>query len=749
MTKIKSLINSKSKSSKFNSNKNYSSFWMNDNDFYSGSNSRWGGLSGTVKGSTDTVKVIKLQSYRKAITNFVKILTKKDIPVYFAGDTSYTDFNKVVLSTDIKDDNFDVAVGLALHEASHLILTDREYLPKMMSDPNFRYSAHNDMIQFGNWKNLLNWIEDRRIDQYIFATSPGYKAYYHKMYDHYWNSPSITKGLQSSELRDPKSMSSWMFRIVNSLNPAADINALPRLAEVLQLIDTKSIKRLKSTADAGEVAAQVLDVILSFMDQAKNPAPKPEDKVNPNPGSESTNDEQEQEPQDNGDEDFGENERKGGKDLDEQSTGDDTDTEESDSTNGAGEETDEETAEDQESANGAGEEEDQPKDLSAAESAALAAAIKKQKDFMNGEVNKTVGNKSLTNKLKATSGSNAELQQVGEGTLAATAIVYDLTKDSTLMQLADLYAQYANATKSSDKNVFLKSIEELESILPAGLACGRHCADTKIETKPDAHEWSIPTAIHKGLEMGALLGRKMQIRSESRELVTNRMNTGHIDNKRLAQAGFGIENIFKQVTVDKYKKANLHISLDASGSMGGSKWNNTIMMTTAICKAVSMIQNLEVQVSLRITDGNTPVIVTIYDSRKNKLRHLTSAFSVASTNFTTPEGLCFDAQIKKNLLVPGNKEMDSFFLNISDGQPGGCGNYYGPKAVEHTRKQINKLRELNINILGFFMTGNSGANSSDMANFNTMYGVKDSKQVKASDAMQIAKAMNELFMKRS
>ena len=742
MTNIKSLINSKSKSSKFNSNKSYSSFWMNDNDFYSSSNSRWGGLTGTGTSSSNTVKVIKLQSYRKAIANFVKILTKQDIPVHFAGDTSFTDFKKVVLSTDIKDNNFDVAVGLALHEASHLILTDREYLPKMMADQNFRYSYFSNAMQSDNWKQLLNWIEDRRIDQYIFATSPGYKAYYHKMYDHYWNDDAITAGLRSRNYRDETNMESWMFQIINSLNPAADVNALPRLGEVLQLIDTKSIKRLKSTAEAGEVAAQVLDIILSFMAQPQSQTPEPEEGKGKPSDSGEKGDEQDQEPQDNDDNEFGDDETQGGEGDNEQ----DGQGEDSDDAEGLGDSKEEDT-------NGAAEEEakEQPKALTAKEQQDLKQAIRKQKDFLNGDVKKEKGAQALTKQLQNTSASNAEIQQVGEGTIANSCIMYDLTKDSALMEIADIYeaiAKGGNRRHSKGNEAYDKRLDELDGRLPRQFANGRFSAnDFKIYDSANGHEENAATAIQRGLEMGALLGRKMQIRSESRELVTNRMNTGHIDNKRLAQAGFGIENIFKQITIDNYKKANLHISLDASGSMGGIKWNNTVMMTTAICKAISMIQNLEVQVSLRITDGNHPVVATVYDSRKNKLRQLTSAFTVASTSYMTPEGLCFDAQIKKNLLVPGSKEVDSYFLNLSDGSPGGCGSYYGPKALQHTKKQMETLRGMNIGILGFFMT--EGDYTNGLQEFKQMYGAKDSKQVKASDAMQIAKAMNELFMAKN
>ena len=47
-------------------------------------------------------------------------------------------------------------------------------------------------------KSLLNYIEDRRIDSFIFRTSPGYKSYYHAMYNKYFYSKNVDKGLLSS-----------------------------------------------------------------------------------------------------------------------------------------------------------------------------------------------------------------------------------------------------------------------------------------------------------------------------------------------------------------------------------------------------------------------------------------------------------------------------------------------------------------------------------------------------------------------
>jgi hypothetical protein len=701
---------SASKTSKFNSKKNYSSFWMDDdNDYYT--SSRFAGMGSTKRAaSDDIVKVIKLASYQRAIANFVKILTKKNIPVVFKGDTSYTDFESVVLSTDIKDNNFDVSVGLALHEGSHIILTNPDYLKKMMEDINFPYSQPRDYYAWDLWKNMVNWIEDRRIDNFIFKTSPGYKAYYHKMYDHYWNDKSISKALASSNYRDASQIDSYTFRIINSLNPASDMNALPGLKDILTLIDTPRISRLNSVEEVGEIATKVVDIIYSNVKQAKN---------NPQSGNSQK-------------QATGEGEGQGGTGTkseagNEPSNGNGGGDAQGDTTPGNGE-------------------------LSGSDYIQASNALQAQKDFLNGKIIKKSGTKSLQNKLKSVSNTNVEVQNVGgEGGVPDTnCLIYDLTGDSKVSKLANVNMSLAQVRKLSyeqqklaGRDALVKEAYELQADLPSGF-----------DMYASGHYGDI---IQQGTDMGALLGKKLQVRNEVRELVHNRMRTGHIDNKRLASAGFGVESIFKQIHMDQYKKANLHISLDGSGSMGGIKWQNTIKMTMAIAKAASYVQNLDIQVSIRVTHNNgrttIPVVVNAYDSRRNPLSHLKDVFNTFHPSSMTPEGLCFEAMIKRNMMIAGGNDVDSYFLNISDGAPGGVDQYQGQKAYDHTRAQVSNFKsQFNMQVLAFYMhdRGDKFLESmyaqSEFRNFQHMYGVKDTKTLEASDAMGIAKALNEKFL---
>jgi hypothetical protein len=244
-----------------------------------------------------------------------------------------------------------------------------------------------------------------------------------------------------------------------------------------------------------------------------------------------------------------------------------------------------------------------------------------------------------------------------------------------------------------------------------------------------------------------MLGRKLLTRRESRTLETTRLRSGRIDNKRLAHAGYGIENIFSQIHIEKYKKANIHLTIDASGSMGGERWRNSIKMAAAIGKAVSMIDGLELQVSMRETDDNdTPVVSIIYDSRTNRLGRLTNLLNIYDCNSMTPEGLCLEAMLKKNLLTPSNEECDSYLINICDGSPG-CGNYGGRNALSHTRRQVKRINnELGIKHVGFFFGNDEGYG---FAQFKEMYGAKQSKALAdASNATAIATHMNKELMNK-
>lgn len=701
----------------FNTKKNYSSFWMDDDNDIT---SRYGGLSSEVKSSSDLFKVIKLNNYRRAVTNFVKIVTNMDIPVTWFSGGSYTDSKSINLTSDIKDNNFDVTVGLALHEASHIKLTDFSILQDLYANDiaivKDLESKHQRMCK-ELVKEMLNWVEDRRIDHYIFSTSPGYKAYYHKLYDYYWNDKNVNKGFKSVQFSDPTSIQSYEFHIINMLNPLFDSKALPGLEEITKLIDVKNISRLKSTHEALEIAVGVVDIILTNIASAKAESEKSQE-------GESEESQESQESQEQG-----EGEGQGG------------------SGEGEGDEQEQENTE-----------------LTDKEMQEVNKALDKMRKFLEGQTDKKRTTKNLQRQLDNTASENMQIQAVGgaDGVKSTSSIMMDgvtsslsslLANNETLEEVTKERSNlpYSEREKRAELDGQLISLREYINNHPMSKYFQARTYTTK-ETRE---------AVQKGLEMGALLGKKLQLHNESREKVDNRLRSGKIDNRRLAHAGYGIESVFQQITIDKYKKANLHISLDGSGSMSGKNWDSAAQMTAAIGKAISYTQNIELQVSIRATEqggnGDVPVVISVYDSRKNNLNHLVKALTAYTCNSNTPEGLCFEAMYKQNQILSGTSDIDSYFLNISDGMPG-MGNYGGWDALKHTAKWVNKMiTDHNVKVLSFFLDACSTDTESMIKSFNRasgagymfrqMYG-KDASVVNPSSVLDIAKELNKKFMSR-
>jgi len=262
-------------------NTKYSSYWLRDDLF---------------DDDSDVVDVVEkkqsnllaLASYKRAVSNFVNIVTNENIKVMFdqRGDNSYTDGKTVTISAKMDDKEFDPTVGLALHEGSHIKLTDFSSLDKLnnwdfpqpigysyLSDLEAKHHMSYESVRSwvsGVVKDLLNVIEDRRIDYYIYSTSPGYKGYYHAMYDKYFNAKIIDKGLKSSEYRT-EDWESYMFRIINITNSNRDLDALPMLRKVWELIDLKNINRLQNTQQAFELACEVFKLVEDSLPPSEQP----------------------------------------------------------------------------------------------------------------------------------------------------------------------------------------------------------------------------------------------------------------------------------------------------------------------------------------------------------------------------------------------------------------------------------------------------------------------------------------------
>jgi len=678
------------KHSAVNRTNNYSSFWL-DND-----------VSRTSIFDDEEVKkgndLVALASYRRAISNFVSIVTgESDIKVTFTsqGD-SYTDGKAVTISSKLDDKLFDSTVGLALHEGSHIKLSNFDFLKNLENEIPQEYYIRAELFGWsrydviGKLKNLLNYVEDRRIDYFVFSNSPGYKGYYHSMYDKYFHSKVVDKALGTDEYTD-KDWDSYIFRIINLTNKNSNLDALPGLREIHSLI-FKNVKTLESTEDAFGVALKVFHILLDNLD-VKLEAPSKSDESKESEGSES------------------------GDDGEGSEGGDD----------GEGSETisDKELNEALENTSNKGNGTDKKVELTEPQKKQLQNAIKKQQKFMDGDIQK----KKLTKKDKSAMDS-----------VEAAGMSY-----VDVAGVTDNYTGKKTPTKVLMVKKFTKSLAESDTV--------------RMISKPD-YEWSVPQAykdaINKGLVMGTILGKKLQVRGESRETKWSRLDSGRIDKRLIAELGFGNERVFNTSFVESYSDAFLHISVDASGSMGGEKWTNTQTSVAAIAKACSMINNVDLVISYRSTQDSNggrgrhmsyPLMMIAYDSRVDKISKIRNLFPLLRPSGTTPEGLCFEAVVKE--IEVGSNDKDSYFLNFSDGMPM-FGNddidYNYDTAINHTAKMVKEIRNRGVKVLSYFI-GDSWDRGRSEKTFTKMYG-KDAAFVNVTSVLAVAKTMNKLFLEK-
>ena len=115
--------------------------------------------------------LIELANTQRAITNFVKILTNKEIKVDFYSNNrvdSYTNGRQITISSTISMNNIDSVVGTALHEAAHCKYTNFNVLKRLNNVLLARnINSGREMIS-----TLLNFIEDRRIDSLVYKNAP-------------------------------------------------------------------------------------------------------------------------------------------------------------------------------------------------------------------------------------------------------------------------------------------------------------------------------------------------------------------------------------------------------------------------------------------------------------------------------------------------------------------------------------------------------------------------------------------------
>jgi hypothetical protein len=464
------------------------------------------------RNTDENFDLIELANTQRAISNFVKIQTGKEIPVEFIANNdgdSMTDGKRILISSLINTHNLDSVVGTALHEAAHCKHTDFLVLKKIANR-----LLETNLMGGRRWiEMLLNFVEDRRIDDLVYRNAPGYQDYYRAMYDRYFYSKIIDKGLKGKEYRE-ENWDSYAFRIINLFNKNTDLKALACLEEVHNIIDLKNIGRLTSTKHSLDVAIEVYELLNKYFSMQKREGSKHQEQEN----------------------------RKGAK------------------------------------SSGPSKEE-------------IKKAFGKQEEFLKGNVPKAKVNKREKQQIEAISKSKIDVKNV-------TARDYKGTKHTNI------------------------PVHVIDGITPSIIESNLYECFGRVNL--------MDKQIDEGISKGKKLLRKLRIRNEQITLNSNRLKSGKIDPRRIHAASFE-EDLFYKIDRANYKPISLHVSIDGSGSMEGTKWWQTLINTIALGYISLHMDNIDLTISIRTTGSDLsksyrghhiPLLILAFNSKKHTMSDL-------------------------------------------------------------------------------------------------------------------------------
>ena len=666
----------------------HSDFWMDDFDFEE------------FESQDDTARLIRMNMTRRAISNFVNILTGKSIPVIYNDvGANMTDGKTVYLSADIDNpEDFDTMVGLALHEGSHVALTDFRVVTDIWQNvPRELYDiagpkgfSKMEVVEF--LKNVHNVVEDRFIDNYVYQTAPGYRGYYLALYEKYFYSKHVDSMLKSDLYRS-KTVQSYDARLINLANRNTDLDALPGFRDIANIIDLKNIGRLTTTKDRFDVAVEVCKIIYANVDTQDQ---QNEDNTASNQSGSSVIV-------------IVDDGTDSGSDMSGSSASNVFGGVESTCSNSSAAQSNEETTKKKNEESG----------VSQSKRNLIDKALNKQKVFILGQIKKR------------------------KVTAREAKILGDLEKAGVTIVNVGTKMDDSSPITSGVECVVVKNLTK-ELLMSDQFPCSRF----DLAGNPDSENLA---AVNRGIQLGNLLGKRLSVRSEVNVTKYMRKSMGKIDRRVLSELGINNENVFYRNEVDQYKHAYLHLSIDASSSMVGDKWRKTITAVTAICKAASMINNLKVSVSIRATSrGNSlPYIAMVYDSTKDSFAKVRNMFPYLVANGSTPEGLCFEAIM--DMLRDKEENEDCYFVNFSDGEPcysysknGAYIHYSYQNGANHTRKQVNEIRKKGYTVLSYYI-GTRNENAQSQPHFKTMYG-QDARYIDVTNIVSVAKTLNDMFL---
>jgi hypothetical protein len=750
--------------------------------------------------------LMKLANIRKGIANFVRIVTGKDIPVHFStGKDSYATSNDIIVISATNDPaKFDANVGTALHEAAHLILSkptkQKESVdwfgvmtavqdhPEQFFDAEIEVEAgrlnRTSEKVFKDFHFIMNVLEDRRIDKWMYVNAPGYRPYYEAMYKAVWHNDYITKGLGHPATHRPL-VKYYQFHLCNMTNEAASPDALPGLKEIWQLIDLPNIRRLGGTdvlwttyeynrklvggtlryrmADLPEMVRIAITILKIWYKNSKLPHEVPEiedlykqakaqGRVQQRPAQDA--DKSEDDPMQ--DQNFDQ--------PDDQEFGDIPDEEEKDAPIFGSEGDRGQREEDSEESTGGTGQGIQPKGEDSQDGdntggqcdhdesngptkqtlkrfwddKEFERELERQSKALEGEMEKESVTEEMKHTLDAMEGAGAELKESGKG-LAINAhcpvIVYNkLTQQLVESPAFPFVAKYGHLPSVCDESA---------------------------------------RAVEKGINLGSMLAHRIRVIADEATVTFTRRTQGRLDKRLLSGLGYGVQNVFSHTQIERLDPVLVHLTIDASGSMMGDRWYNAMLLAAALAKCSEKTRNMDVVVSIRAgshSGSSHAVMAIIFDSRVDQFAKVTRYWPYLRPYGSTPEALCFEPIMEK--FIRGNRNIRKFFVNVSDGEPsfsfqvaatakegkkslktGQRGRprlvdtiqfesiYYGDElAINHCAQQVQRLKEAGITVMSYFV-GRSGNENI----FRRMYG-KDAAFIDPESLPAVAKTLNAMFL---
>ena len=663
---------------------NYSDYWLDDDDIYQ---------DDIDVGSSVNFNLIKLAVARRAVSNFVNILTGKSVPVYFSseGKDNCTDGKSVYLSADILDkSDFDPAVGLALHEGSHVVLSDFDLIKTIWTKVDRSLYDLAQPLQVSKdevavlVKTCLNYVEDRYIDWYVYNNAPGYRGYYLALYEKFFDSPKIKVMLKSNLYRVP-SIESYETRMINFTNEHTDLDALPGLREIAKVINLSNIQRLTTPKDRLNVAMEVAKIILSNITEHK----KKNNELS---------------------EEVGE-----GESVDDALGGKNTDPVPNDVKNDSSFDP----------------------DVSDSKNKQIKKAIQKQKDFLNGNIKKKRVNKKEKKILDAIEQSGMTLVKSGSDYLKSdgyysvdTILVTKLTKELIETDVFPLkYVVYNHYTGRYDSTAVIN--QDNQKAVNAGLVMGAALG----------RKLQIRNEVNNTKYMRKPVG-KIDRRILS-ELSFDNENVFHtIDVSKYKHSYIHISvDASSSMRGDKWIKTITSVVAICKAASMIDNLRVTVSFRTTFNSSKS-------------TCSSNPYVIIGYDSAVDKISKIKSLFPYLYPNGSTPEGLSYEAIMKH--LPETTIESDYYFLNFSDGEPamnyttqnGDRISYNQESAAIHTKKQVTKIKSQGYSVLSYFIKNNDYVNPNSVELFKKMYGTNASF-INPNNLLQVAKTMNKMFLEKS